>query len=224
MEQNELIKTARITGAWYFGLAISGMLGFLVFQPKLFVTNDPGKTLSNLTELVTIARIRLVFELLIVVTQALAAVWFYKLFSTVDKWAALVLGIWGTVNAMIISVSAIAISASIGIANATVPVLLDKVILIQLLSSIISNAWSVGGLFFGLWLLPMGYLVIRSGRMPIWLGRILLIGGMGYLLQTFLGSLGMGGSILDILVLPASVGEFWMIGYLLIFGIRPAGK
>lgn len=222
MEQNELIKTARITGAWYFGLAISGMLGFLVFHPKLFVTNDPGKTLSNLTELVTIARIRLVFELLIVVTQALAAVWFYKLFCTVDKWAALALGIWGTVNAVIISVSAIAISASIGIANAAVPVMQDKVILIQLLSSIISNAWTVGGIFFGLWLLPMGYLVIRSGRMPIWLGRILLMGGVGYLLQTFLGSLGIGGSILDILVLPATVGEFWMIGYLLIFGIRPA--
>ena len=60
--------------------------------------------------------------------------------------------------------------------------------------------------------------------MPVWLGRILIIGGTGYLIQTFIKCFGIHSPYLDTLVLPATIGEFWMIGYLLIYGIRPASN
>jgi len=221
MDQKQLIKTARLTGVLYLLLAISGLFGFIIFHPQIFVTDDPQKTTTNLINLGPISRIRLLFELAIIVSQALAAVWFYKLFYDINKRAALTLGIWGTVNSVVIMVSAISMSSAIGIANSTSTTLQEKTILIQLLVEIISNAWSIGGLFFGLWLIPMGYIVISSGRMPIWLGRVLIIGGIGYILQTFFKCSGVQSPYLDILVIPATVGEFWMIGYLLIFGIRP---
>lgn len=47
------------------------------------------------------------------------------------------------------------------------------------------SLWDVGAVFFGLWLIPMGFLTLRSG-VPRPLGWI-----------------------------PATVGEFWMIGWLL---------
>jgi hypothetical protein len=222
IEQKQLIKTARLTGLWYLILAISGLLGFLIFHPQIFISGDPQKTLTNLTELESTARVRLLFELLIIVSQALAAVWFYRLFREINKWAATVLGIWGTVNAVVIVVSAIAMNSAIEIANSSLPNLQEKGIMIQLLGQLITNAWSVGGLFFGLWLMPMGFIVISSGRMPVWLGRILFIGGIGYILQTIVICAGVQSPYSDILVIPATVGEFWMIGYLLIFGIRPA--
>jgi hypothetical protein len=222
MEQKQLIKTARLAGVWYLILAVSGILGFMVFHPQIFITNDPQKTLNNLMNLGSISRIRLLFELIIIVSQALAAVWFYKLFYGINKWAATTLGIWGTVNSVVIMISAISMSSSIDIANASFPTMQEKAVLIQLLGGIISNVWSVGGLFFGLWLIPMGYIVISSGRMPIWLGRILIMGGIGYLLQTVLQSLGVQSSYLDLLIIPATLGELWMIAYLLIYGIRPA--
>ena len=119
-------------------------------------------------------------------------------------------------------VSAIAMSSAIDIAHSTFTAYQEKINLIQVLGKLISNAWSIGGLFFGLWLIPMGYIVISSGRMPIWLGRILIIGGIGYLLQTFINCTGVQNAYVNMLVIPATVGEFWMIGYLLIYGIRPA--
>jgi Domain of unknown function (DUF4386) len=222
MQQKQLIKTARLTGVWYLILAISGLLGFMVYHPQVFVSDDPQQTVNNLIHLGTISRIRLLLEFAIIVSQALAAVWFYKLFYDINKWAAAIVGIWGTVNSVVIMVSAIAMSAAIEMANATLPTLQEKTILIQLLTKIITNAWSVGGLFFGLWLIPMGYIVISSKRMPIWLGRTLIIGGIGYLLQTFSNGIGIQSSYVNLLVIPATVGEFWMIGYLLIYGIRPA--
>jgi Domain of unknown function (DUF4386) len=221
MEQKQLLTTARLTGLWYLLLAVSGIMGFMVYHPQIYVTNDPEKTLSNLINQTSIARMRIIFELVIIVSQALAAVWFYKLFHNINKWAASVLCIWGTVNSVVIMVSAISMNAAIDIASSS-QTIQEKTILIQLLSNLIANSWSIGGLFFGLWLLPMGYIIISSKRMPVALGYVLLAGGIGYLLQTFLNAAGVQHKLLNLLVMPATVGELWIIGYLLIFGIRPA--
>ena len=86
--------------------------------------------------------------------------------------------------------------------------------------------WSLLGrrraLFFGLWLIPMGYLVLASRWMPRPLGWILMAGGVGYILSAFVVYLipGAPGAVELALTVLATVGEFWMIGYLLIKGVR----
>jgi hypothetical protein len=220
-QQKALVKTARTTGIWYLLLALAGIFGFMILHPKVYGSGEAVTTLENLTSNESLARTRLLFELLIVVSQALAAVWFYKLFKGIHDWGAWTLGIWGMMNAAVIMVSAISMGAALEVANAAQPQ--DaKLALLQLCMLLITHAWNVGGLFFGLWLIPMGYMVLNSGRMPLWLGRILIIGGVGYVLNTFLKYGGITNPLIDGLVIAATVGEFWMIGYLLIFGIRPA--
>jgi hypothetical protein len=100
----------------------------------------------------------------------------------------------------------------------------DKVQLIELLSAINTHAWGIGGLFFGLWLIPMGSIITESKRMPIWLGRTLILGGIGYLFSVVVNYLNIEVVNTDLLIIPATIGEFWMIGYLLIFGIRNENK
>jgi Domain of unknown function (DUF4386) len=222
MPQN--LTTARLTGIWYLILAISGMLGFLIYQPQIFITNNPEQTLKNLINLETTARIRLILEFVIIISQALSAVWFYKLFKPINEWGAFTLAIWGTMNAAIILISAISMASAIDIASSSTLSLQEKIGFIQLLSLFIANAWGVGSLFFGLWLIPMGYIIVASKRMPIWLGRTLILGGIGYIFSAIFEYLGMKHPIFDLLVIPASIGEFWIIGYLLIYGLRPTIK
>lgn len=202
-------------------LAISGMLGFLVLHPQIFASDDPEKILSNLTQKVSLSRLRLLLEFTIVVSQALAAVWFYKLFRPINDWGAWAVGIWGMMNSAVIMISAISMASVIEIANSAGQSNEEKIVLIRLLVQLIKHSWGVGSLFFGLWLIPMGYIVISSKRMPVWLGRILIIGGLGYILSAYINYTGFVNPYLEILVIPASVGEFWMIGYLLLYGIRP---
>jgi len=227
MEENqqhkELVSTARMAGVWYLMLGITGMAGFLLLHPRIYVADDLSKTLENLTEFETLARTRLLFEFLIVVSQALAAVWFYKLFKDIRHVAAWTLAAWGMMNAAAIMISAMAMGGAIEVANSA-HIVNDKLVMIQIFDQFIKNAWGVGSLFFGLWLLPMGYIVVSSKRMPIWLGRVLIVGGVGYILSTFIRYMGVNEPWVDILVIPATVGEFWMIGYLLIFGIRPSNS
>ena len=126
-------------------------------------------------------------------------------------------------NSAVIMVSAISMGASLEVASSNQSIE-DKVTLIYLLALLITNAWGVGSLFFGLWLIPMGYIIVSSNRMPRWLGFTLIAGGIGYLLSAFLKSAGVSSPLVDILVIPATVGEFWIVGYLLIFGIRASDE
>ena len=45
---------------------------------------------------------------------------------------------------------------------------------------------------------------------------------MFYIYINAIKYIGINNPVLELLVIPATVGEFWMIGYLLIYGIRPA--
>jgi len=220
-KQRQLVTTARIAGVWYLLMAITGIVGFMMFHTQVFDPEDSRKTLTNLTDTNSLARVRILLEFGIIVSQALTAIWFYKLFKHVNEWAAWTVGIWGMVNAVAIMISAISMGGAIEVAHSSALAIENKIVLVELLSAVISNAWGVGSIFFGLWLIPMGYIVVSSKRMPLWLGWTLIIGGAGYLLSVVVNYLGIESSFSGYLVIPATIGEFWMIGYLLVFGIRP---
>ena len=129
-KQRQLVATARIAGIWYLVMAISGALGFMIFHPQIFVTDNHQMTLTNLTNLETISRIRLLLEFAIIISQALTAVWFYKLFRNINEWAAWTLGIWGMINSAIILISAISMASAIEIANSSSQTVEYKILLI----------------------------------------------------------------------------------------------
>ena len=213
-----LIRTARTTGLLYLALAVTGLLGFLVVRPRLFAAGDPGATLANLAEHATLARAGVAIELLVVLAQALTAAWFYRLFRTADPVAAAGIAAFGLVNAVAILVSAALLATAAQLALDPVG---DAAAAVQLLHVAAGHAWGAGAIFFGLWLIPMGRCVLASGWMPRPLGWILIVGGVGYVLSAFTAYLVPGApAVADALVLPATVGELWMVGYLLIRGVR----
>lgn len=214
---DQLIRTARTTGWLYLGLAVTGVLGFLLIRPQLFDAGDPAATLANLRDQESLARWGIAVELGIVLTQALAAVWFFRLFRSVDLFAAGSLAAFGLVNAT-------AILGSAGFLATALDLALEKggsASDVQLMFLASDHLWGVAALFFGLWLIPMGWLVLQSRLMPRALGWTLIAGGGLYMLSAFANYLVPDGqAVADALTLPASVGEFWMIGYLLIRGVN----
>jgi hypothetical protein len=213
-----LTRTARMTGVFYLGMAITGVLGFLIVRPQLFAADDPDATLANLLTHGSLARADVALELLIVVTQALTAVWFYRLFRTVDPIAASGITAFGLVNAVVGLVSAALRATAVQVSTDPFG---DAGATVHVLYLVGDNLWGVGALFFGLWLIPMGWCVLRSGWMPRALGWTLVAGGAGYVLGAFIGYLAPDAEVLaEAVAYPAHVGEFWMVGYLLIRGVR----
>ena len=213
-----LVRTARLTGLFYLGLAITGMFGFLLVRPALFVQGDPSATLARLVDHEGMARAGIALEMGIVVTQSLAALWFFRLFRSVDDFGAAAIAAFGFVNAIAVLASAAFLATALQVALAPLGAAAADAQLMYLVSG---NFWQVGNLFFGLWLMPMGWCVLRSRWMPWLLGWILVVGGAGYVLSAFVSVLAPGSGLASgLLVMPATVGEFWMIGHLLARGIN----
>jgi len=80
------------------------------------------------------------------------------------------------------------------------------------------------GMFFGLWLLPLGYLVIRSGYFPKTLGVLLIVGCAGWLTNIFTHLLvpDPAGGIDVITTSVASIAELTFVAWLLVKGVRVA--
>ena len=218
----ELIRTARTTGLLYLGLAITGLLGFLLIRNQLFVADDPQATLANLVQHGSLARLGIVMELGVVLTQTLVALSFYRLFRSVDSFAAGSLAAFGLVNAVAILASAAAIATALDVStDASLAVTGSAATTAQLMYVLSGHLWMVGGLFFGLWLIPMGRLVLRSGWLPRPLGWILIVGGVGYVLSAFINYvITDADTLVTVMAVPASIGEFWILGYLIVRGVR----
>jgi Domain of unknown function (DUF4386) len=208
---------ARLTGLAYLGLLIFGPLGFMVIRGTLYVANDAAQTAANLIEREGLARLGIAADLGTALAHAVTAVLFFVLFRRVHAIAAASITAFGLMSAAALLFAAVCSATALDVAlDGSATSAQDALLLYRLQGS----AWEVGGLFFGLWLIPMGWLVLRSAYMPRPMGWLLVVGGGGYLLSAFLHYLLPDASgLADALLAPSTIGELWMIGYLLVNGV-----
>ena len=181
----------------------------------IFDADDAGATLANLVAHESLARVGIALELLVVLTQALTAVWFYRLFRTVDGTAAGSIAAFGLVNAVAILGSAAVLATALGVATGG-PGDADTV-----QTALPGQREPLGG----------GRALLRpvadsdgNGRAPFaagcpgpWAGS--WSGAASATSMTFVASSPPAPESRAHLV-PATVGEFWIIGYLIVFGVR----
>jgi hypothetical protein len=83
-----------------------------------------------------------------------------------------------------------------------------------------NNTLFISEIFWGLWLLPFGYLVFKSGFLSRVLGILLMMGCFSYLIGFFAQIVFPHATISDLVMLPASFGEIGICLWLLIVGVR----
>lgn len=225
LSETDLTRTARTTGLLYLAFFITGILGSIVVRGQLLAEDDPQGTLTNLMQDEALARVGIALELGIVLAQALTALWFYRLFRSVDAFAAGSLAVFGMVNAVAILGSAALLATALEVADdGSLTVRGTTAATVQLLYVASGHLWGVAALFFGLWLIPMGWLVVHSQWLPRPLGWLLVVGGAGYLLSAFVSYVVPDtDAVSNLLTVPATIGEVGIMGYL-IFGRPRAGS
>jgi hypothetical protein len=209
-------RSAQLTGLAYLVLAVSGIVGFVLIRRQLYVPDGAIRTAANLVAHEGLARLGIAADLVTVLAQAVAAVGFFLVFRRVDSVGAALIAAFGLVNCVVVLVATAFSATALQVALRGGPTSASEALMLYDLNA---ATWNAGGLFFGLWLIPMGWLTLRSGSMPRVLGWILVVGGVGYVLSTLVSFLAPGASgLAGVLPLPATVGEVWMVGYLLIRG------
>jgi hypothetical protein len=220
-------RLARIAGVLYLLVGIFGGFAEGFVDPKMYVAGNAAATAGNVVANSALVRVGVVSHLLDAVFFVFLAMTFYILLRPVHKSVAramLVLVVLATgissLNAVFLfeglrvaTDSFYAIALGTAGSNAVVLLLLDT----QHYGTLSAQV------FFGLWLVPLGYLAYKSsGLFPKWLGVLLIVGGVCYIVDLLAAFLvpDLGKAIHTSIVIPCAIAEISMVLYLLVVGVK----
>ena len=213
-------KNARLAGLSYLLIIIFGIISHLVIRGSIFIKGDLIKTTNLIIEDEKLFRLSIVSDMIMIIAFLTLGIFLYQIFHKSFKTSALILLALNIVGVAIMGLNMLNQLAALEVLNMDILNLsLDtKQSLSYFYMHLHSLGYQLAAISYGLWLLPMGYLIIKSNYFPRIIGLLLMLGAIGYL-SSFLGML-LNISIPDFLTLPADLGELAFCLYLLIKGTK----
>lgn len=219
-------RLARIAGSLYLAVAVLGGFAELVVRGSIVEIGHPVATADNIRGSATLFRAGFVADLTQATLFLFTAMALYLLLRGVDELVARAMVVIVAVSVAIMCLNLLnqwvalrvatdeSLAAALGAGGADA--------LTGLFAGMHHDGYLIAQIFFGLWLLPLGYLVVRSGWFPAWIGVLLIVGCFGYLVDTFATFLApdVANTIEAVVVAPAAIGEASFVAYLLIRGVR----
>lgn len=211
---------ARVAGALYLVANIFAPFTLLYLPSRFIVRGDAAATANNVIASESLFRFGIVGNLFTFIANIFLALALYQLLKVVNKNMAslmVILFLVGVPIAMLNELSQLAILQLLGGADYLKAYPTDQLqALAYLLLRLHDQGLLIAHIFFGLWLLPMGYLVFKSGFIPRIVGVLLVIAGVGYVVQSFAAFLGYNVNI----ILFTGLGELVFLLWLLIKGVN----
>jgi hypothetical protein len=225
MTTKEINKTARIAGFLYLILMVCGIFSYMFVNSRLIVPGDTATTINNIMASESLYVSGIVSWLISQTVFILLVYVLYKLLKPVNKNHAFLMVMFVLVSVpisfinelnkfaalLLLSGADYLTAFDVGQLQALVPLFLD----------LHEYGIHINSMFFGLWLLPLGYLVFKSGYIPRILGILLMIGWFGYMLEFFTFFLfpDFNAAINPVFTI-TGIGEFLLVLWLLIKGVN----
>ncbi|MCP4500587.1 MAG: DUF4386 domain-containing protein [Deltaproteobacteria bacterium] len=182
-------KTARTAGFLYMLLIPLGIFGMIYIPATLYVQGDVAATARSILANEGLFRLSIASSLLTQVVQIFVVAYLYKVLKSAGRNAALLMVVFillGVPIAMFNEVSRLAILMVLKGIFSTSYTVEQSHALVGLFLDVHKAGVFIAQTFWGLWLLPMGVLVFKSKFLPKFIGVLLVIAGVGYLVDTFM--------------------------------------
>jgi len=219
---------ARIAGVLYLLVGIFGGFAEGFVDPKMYAAGNAAATAANVVANSGLVRMGVVSHLLDGTFFVFLAMVLYTLLQHVNKGMARAMLILVALTTGIVCLNAIFQFEGLRVATdpsyATALGSAGANALVMLLLDIQHYGTLSAQVFFGLWLVPLGLLAYKSGMFPKWLGIVLIVGGVCYLVDLLAAFLvpGFDQMIHAIIVIPSAIAEISMVLYLLVVGVKLA--
>lgn len=212
LNANSIQKTARTAGFLYLILAVCGGFAEFFVRQALIVPGDAAATVSNILASESMFRLGFVSELIGQAVFILLVLALYKLLRQINQSQAVLMVTFVIVAVTITCLNMLNQFAALLLLSGADYLAVFAADQLQALVLLFLNLHHAGYLiaqvFFGLWLLPLGYLVYKSGFLPSIIGVLLMVACFGYLLDVLIFSLFPTFGVM--------VSEFTFIGELLL--------
>jgi hypothetical protein len=220
-----LKKRARLAGLLYCAWALPQAFAMMYVSSQILVRGDAAATFENLLAKEFLFRISIFSDLVGGIIIVLLALVLYQLFHDVDEFAAKALVVFLIVQVPIVFMLESFNLTALMIAKGEVLKALDPV-QAQEWATFFLKLYKYGTVplevFWGLWLIPFGRLVYKSGFIPRILGVLLIVAGIAYVTDSFAGLLfpNIRPFIVPYLTACFAAGELPIFFWLLIKGVK----
>jgi hypothetical protein len=216
---------ARIGGVLYLVIAIGGGFAEGIVRGRVIVRGDAAITASNILHSETLFRASLAGEMLMLVCDVAVAMILYVLLKPVHRNLALLAAFLRLTHAGVYGV--------VGLFHLAAVILLGgddflRAFDVQQLHALAylslrlhGYGYGIGLIFFGFSLVLLGYLIYRSGYLPRIIGVLLVIAGLGYLINSFAQILAptLAANLFPWVLLPALPAELGLCLWLIVKGV-----
>jgi hypothetical protein len=228
-EMSENKKTARIAGLWYLVLAIGAGYSW-TYITKTFVLESAVQTVQNIRSTETQYIISIICSIVGQIGFLFLALALYRLFKNVNQSQARLMLTLVFISVSVMFVNIIFQTSALVFLNRTkyfiafTPAQIVEIATMFLHLNIIGVY--VVDIFWGLWLFPLAYLTYQSNFFPKIIAVVLVISGLGYLVDSlsFLINQDVHTLLRNYLSLPEALGEVVMLLWLLIKGVSMQKK
>ncbi len=221
-------KTARIAGLLYLIVVLTGIFSLAYVPKTLFIWDNATLTFNKIVSSELLFRVGILSSVICYTAFIFLPVVLYQLLKQVNEFYAKLMTILAIVS---VPVSFVNLQNKFSILSL---ISKDEYLKVysneQLQSKVMfylnqyDNGILLVSVFWGLWLLPFGYLIYKSEFLPKFLGILLMSGCFGYLIN-FTGNMFIKNyaeiEISKFMSLPASIGEIGTCLWLLIIGAKP---
>jgi len=216
---------ARTAGVLYLGIIILAGLAEGLVRGTLVVPGDAAATAQNILASEGLFRFGFIADLLAFISDAVIAVIFYYLFRDVDERLSMISAALRLIAHPAIAavnllnhLGALNVLQQDGGAFSTEQAQAQAMILLQTHAV----GYDIAGAFFGVHCLLLGYLIVRSARFPSWIGILITIAAVTYLLDSFGTTLfpAYSETFAMIVVVPAVLAELSLCLFLLVRGLN----
>ena len=185
---DSLRKSARTAGFLYLMFIATTVFAGVV-RSNLIVFGDAAATANNVITSAGLFRLDFMSDVLAAVLFLLSAWALYVLLKPVDKNLALLFVLLNLGGVGVQCISLLNQFAALLLLSGADYLRVFPTDQLQALALLFldlhKNGFMIAQVFYGAWLLPLGYLVFKSGFLPRWLGILLMIDCAGVLLWFF---------------------------------------
>jgi hypothetical protein len=215
-------RTARVAGLLYLATVVTGLFSLIYVPSHISGHGDATLTVSHIVTFESLFRFGIAAGALGYVAFLILPLALYQLLSPVNKTAAMLMVALAVVQVPIYFVAMahqLDVLSLLDKANDPKLFTADAVRGSVMLSmDAYDNLVFVSEIFWGLWLLPFGYLVFKCGFLPKTLGVLLMLGCFSYLIDFFVRMLIPHGSVSGFIMVPATLGEMGICLWLVLMG------
>lgn len=218
-------QQARKAGLLYAFMIVTGLPGLILIPGRLIVDGEAAATADHIRAAELLFRVGIASELFHQVVYLYLALALYRLFESVNRSLAVQMVMLVAVSVPIVFLNTMNELATLLLV--TRPSFLSTFSTSQLDSlaylfvRMREQGYGIVEVFWGLWLVPFGLLVMRSGFLPRFLGVLLVVAALGNLLRV-VNSLfpALDATVLHRVAGLLALGELPIIFWLLIGSVK----